>query len=282
MRRTFLGGHAGRFLVASLIILLACASCSREDFSLLEEQSGIVVSVDIDDSGIPSQAGHALSLFVDVGSDFAPADLQFSVVSPDGVYQWEFFPSEVIFDDVRWLGYPNLALGSGVPIPEGEWILRLFLKDGRTLEHQFHVSYVDPDPSLYPIFLLQTSDAGVSSGKLVLNGIEQAEATSLLDSAGELNDTLLSAGPFDREEMLGQPDTGEPVVPVLATAPESWTLELFDASGVSLYRSELEAGTYYALSGLGGETLWDQADSLAIYRYLPELRVTLVSKQRFH
>lgn len=281
MHRIFLSKHTGSVMVP-LMILLVCISCSREEFSLLEEQSGVVVSVDFDDSGIPSRADHALSLFVDVGSDFAPADLQFSVVSPDGVYQWEFFPLEVIFDDVRWLGYPNLALGPGIPIPEGEWILRLFLKDGRTMDHQFHVSYVDPDPSLYPIFLLQTSDAGVPSGKLVLNGVEQAEAASLLDSAGELNDTLLSTVSFDREEVLGETDTTGPVASLLARSPESWTLELFDASGVSLYQSELEEGTYYELSDLGGEALWDQTDSLAIYRYLPELRVTLVSRQRLH
>ena len=267
------------WLALSFVLLLVCASCSREDFSLREEQSSVVVSVDIDASGSLLSVNHFLSLYVDVGSAIEPEELQFSVATPDGLANWEFFPVSIDFDGVRWLGYPSLSLGNGTPLPEGEWSLRLFLKDGRTIDRVFSVSYNEIDPALYPVFIVGEAPGGERRVVLTTSGARMSRIASLFDVPLALNDRLLSDISHESTDMLknvvSEASLSEPRSPV----PDTWAFELVDQTGTTLYQNEISLGSY-TLEELGGESLWAKASALVVYRYIPESRITLVGRQR--
>jgi len=268
-----------------LAILLACVSCSREDFSLREEQSTIVVSVDVDSSGAFSPARYSLSLYVDVGFTIEPEELQFSVTTPDGLDNWEFFPALIEFDGVRWLGHSNISLGAEVPVPKGDWSLRLFLKDGRTIEHSFSVAYDGVSPVSYPVVAFASSADGQRVVVLTTSGQREAMRNVLLDVPRELNEKLL---PVVHADYSGMPDSSgsSTLVPAVSVAPPSsfaqsvsvaWNFELMNQTGEMLYQGEISPGLH-SLTELGG-TLWDNAKTLVLYRYIPESRITFVCRQ---
>lgn len=272
-----------------LAVLLACvSSCSREDFSLREEQSTVVISVDADSSGVFSSPRHALSLYVDVGFGIEPEELQFSVATPDGLDIWEFFPVSVEFDGVRWLGHPNISLGEEIPIPKGDWSLRLFQKDGRTIERSFPVAYAEISPASYPVVMFALSADGQRTAVLTTSGQREALRSVLLGVSQELNERVLPSVHADGRGVLVAPDSNAPVDASVPTAsasssgtspiPVPWNFELMDEAGGSLHQGEMLLGSH-PLAELGGETLWDNAKTLILYRYIPESRITLVCRK---
>lgn len=266
-------------LVMLISCMLVCISCSRKDFSCRQMQANVVASVDYNEDTL-SEPTYALSMFVDIGTDFTAEDMQFAVSSPDGTFRWEFSPIEIEYDNIRWLGHPCLALGAGIVLPQGDWRLQILNKDGRTIDQTFSVAYSTIVLSQYPIFDDTTKDDGERYGRVWLNGNRGSWNGSLLDIVKDIHGTLMSGNsPSSLVDEIGVSEDAESVSEAEQPVPGEWVIELFSESGSSLYRQEVRLNQEYPLRQLGGTSIWDAADYLRLYRYSPETRMTIVTTQ---
>ncbi|MFA6689427.1 MAG: hypothetical protein ACOX6K_01345 [Sphaerochaetaceae bacterium] len=185
---------------ACAVVALSLLSCSRQEFSLIDTQAVVVVVSDSSDSS-SAQVAEALSLFVDLGPSISAEDVQFSVSTPGGGLSWDFTPTAVEFDGVRWLGDANLSLADGGAIPSGSWSLRIFNRDGRTIETTFQVSSAVVDAARFPVLRFGVDESGEEKGTLQTHGDDtETWCVELSDQAG----ATLFSGEFSQGSYTAQ------------------------------------------------------------------------------
>ncbi len=119
--------------------LLCCVSCYKGNF----EVSNIVSQPYIDASS--KSMGLSVYFTGEVPSDDG---ITMTVTSPDDVFSWTIVVNKTIVDNVSYYGCSNLSMPNGALLPTGLWSLKLFYKDGRTLEYTFEVDYRDVEGAL--------------------------------------------------------------------------------------------------------------------------------------
>lgn len=129
-----------KFLFFALFCaLLCCTSCYKGSL----EASNIVAQPYIN----ASSGAMGLSVYF-TGSVPSDDGLTMTVTSPDGALSWTVTVSKVIVDGVSYYGASNLAMPGGAVLPTVQWSLKLYYKDGRTLDYNFDVSYRDVEGAL--------------------------------------------------------------------------------------------------------------------------------------
>ena len=94
-----------------------------------------------------SSGSMGLSLYF-TGSLPSENGLTMAVSSPDGVFSWTVVAKKAIVDNVAYYGSSNLAMPDGALLPTGVWSMKLYYKDGRTLDYSFEVNYRDVEGAL--------------------------------------------------------------------------------------------------------------------------------------
>lgn len=125
-----------RVLSVGILALLLSVSCARPSFSLTGIQSTLSSVHLLDREGALITSYESLSLFVETEED---ATLQMEIISPDGLNSWVFPAEKQIWEKQDYYGKSGLSLGQRMPLPRGQWSLRLLNSDGRTLTEQFSV-----------------------------------------------------------------------------------------------------------------------------------------------
>lgn len=115
-----------------ILALLLCLSCTRPSFTLMDIHTGVARVSHYDREGTLTSSYESLSVFVESEED---ANLQMEVTSPDGLTTW-LFPAG---KNQEYYGKSSLSLGERMPIPGGEWSLRVMRDDGRTIAESFVV-----------------------------------------------------------------------------------------------------------------------------------------------
>ncbi len=119
--------------------LLCCVSCYKGSF----EASSIVAQPYVN----ASSGEMGLSVYF---TGVVPSDdgITMSVISPDGVFSWTIGANKTIVDNVSYYGCSSFAMPKEALLPTGQWSLKLYYKDGRTLDYSFEVSYRDVEGAL--------------------------------------------------------------------------------------------------------------------------------------
>lgn len=118
------------------LALLLFLSCTRPPFSLRGIHTEVSLVQHVDSEGSLTLSYESLSVFVQSEED---ANLQMEVTSPDGLDTWLFTAIKKSVDKQQYYGKPALSLGERMPIPRGEWSLRILKDDGRTIAEHFIV-----------------------------------------------------------------------------------------------------------------------------------------------
>ena len=119
-----------------IVALLICVSCTRPSFTLQGVHTGVSLTHTFTSEGILPSRYESLSVFIESEKD---ANLQLEVVSPDGLNIWLFPVTKKTVEKQEYYGKANLSIGSWMPLPRGEWTLRILRDDGRTITEQFTV-----------------------------------------------------------------------------------------------------------------------------------------------
>lgn len=96
--------------------------------------TGVSLVSHVDRDGSLVSSYESLGVFIESEED---ADLQMEVTSPDGLNSWIFPVQKKRVDNQDFYGKSGLSLGPRVPLPRGEWSLRILQSDGRTLTENF-------------------------------------------------------------------------------------------------------------------------------------------------
>lgn len=125
-----------RLQISSLMILalLLSISCARPSFSLMGIHTSVSSIHHYDGEGNLTSAYESLGVFIESEED---ASLQMEVTSPDGLDTWLFPAVKQTVDKQLYYGKSGLSLGTRVPLPRGEWSLRILRSDGRTITEHF-------------------------------------------------------------------------------------------------------------------------------------------------
>lgn len=125
-----------RLQLSSIVIvaLLLCLSCTRPSFTLMGIHTGVSRVSHYDREGELTSSYESLSVFVESEED---ANLQMEVSSPDGQSSWLFPAKTERIDKIDYYGKASLSLGEQMPLPRGEWSLRVMRDDGRTITESF-------------------------------------------------------------------------------------------------------------------------------------------------
>ncbi len=125
------------FLVLCALLLLV--SCYKGDFSVSSVVAQPYVMLSSSDVG--------LSVYF-TGSVPSEEGLTMSVSSPDSIFSWTIVPNKAVVDNVTYYGSSSLRMPSGSSLPTGIWTMKVFYKDGRTLDYSFEVNYRDVQGAL--------------------------------------------------------------------------------------------------------------------------------------
>jgi hypothetical protein len=125
-----------RVQVSSIVILglLLCFSCARPSFTLMGIHTSVSLVSHVDREGTLTSSYESLSVFIESEED---ANLQMEVTSPDELNTWLFPATKESVDKQGYYGKAGLSLGQRVPLPRGEWSLRVLRDDGRTITEHF-------------------------------------------------------------------------------------------------------------------------------------------------
>ncbi len=138
-----------------LLMLMLCflVGCSREEFALQRIHAYPVI-INHYGASEPNRVLEGLSIaFLPVLRE--TSDYSASITAPSGSFSWEhkLFPFEV--DGLDYLGFPDLTLPAGFPLPQGIWEAELLHSDGRrtlgkfTLEDNALLRSVRKEPQLW-------------------------------------------------------------------------------------------------------------------------------------
>lgn len=117
-----------------IVALLLCFSCTRPPFSVMALHPEVSLVHHFDRDGSLTSSFESLSVFIVSEDD---ANLQMEISSPDGLNTWLFQATKKSIAKQSYYGKAGLCLGSRVPLPRGEWLLRVLSSDGRTITEQF-------------------------------------------------------------------------------------------------------------------------------------------------
>ena len=125
-----------RLRVSSIVILalLLCFSCARPSFSLRGVHTSVSLVSHFDSEGTLTSSYESLGVFIESEED---ATLQMEVTSPDALNTWLFPAMKKSVDKQAYYGKSALSLGQRMPLPRGEWSLRVLRDDGRTISENF-------------------------------------------------------------------------------------------------------------------------------------------------
>ena len=129
--------QAKLLLIFALICLLT--SCYKGEFNI----SSVVAQPYVK----TSSGSMGLSLYI-TGSVPSEDGLTMVATSPDGTLSWTVTAKQAIVDNVTYYGSSSLVMPDDTMLPTGTWSLKLYYKDGRTLEGTFEVSYRDVSGAL--------------------------------------------------------------------------------------------------------------------------------------
>ncbi len=160
-----------RFSFVLLLALLLCFSCARPSFTLMGIHTGVSRISHVDSGGALTSSYESLSVFVESEED---ANLQMEVTSPDELNTWVFPASKKRVDKQGYYGKAGLSLGQRIPLPRGEWSLRVLRDDGRTITEHFTL-----EKGMEATSFQHHLDA--AEGKLVLDERVKECAIQLLD-----------------------------------------------------------------------------------------------------
>lgn len=128
-------------LLLGILALVLTFSCARPPFSLTGVHSSLS-SVHLHDrEGSLISSYESLGVFVETEEG---SSLQMEVTSPDGLIFWVFPAEKKSWDGQDFYGRASLSLGQQMPLPRGQWSLRLLASDGRTLSESFVVEEGSP------------------------------------------------------------------------------------------------------------------------------------------
>lgn len=115
---------------AVLLLLLVLVSCQRNEFTIRSIEIQPYVLRD----------GHmGLSVFA-----MTEDDISIEVTDPSGDLTWRPQTTQTVFNGSPYRGSADMIMPLGVPLPKGQWLLKLIRKDGRVIEQTFDISYREP------------------------------------------------------------------------------------------------------------------------------------------
>lgn len=117
-----------------ILALLLCFSCTRPSFSVMDMQTEVSLVHYFDTEGSLTSSYESLSVFIESEDD---ANLQMEISSPDGLNTWLFQATKKIVTKQSYYGKAGLSIGERIPLPRGEWLLRVLSSDGRTIAEHF-------------------------------------------------------------------------------------------------------------------------------------------------
>lgn len=125
-----------RLQVSGVVIVafLLFFSCARPSFTLMGTHAAVSRVSHYDTEGSLISRYESLSIFIESEED---AILQMEVTSPDRLNTWLFPAKKKIVADQGYYGKAGLSLGQRLPLPRGEWELRILKDDGRTITEPF-------------------------------------------------------------------------------------------------------------------------------------------------
>jgi len=123
-----------RFPTIVILALLLCFSCTRPSFSLIGLHTALSLVSHFDSEGKLTSSYESLSVFIETEED---ANLQMEVTSPDERNTWLFPAMKKSVEKKDYYGKTALSLGQKMPLPKGEWSLRILRDDGRSIEENF-------------------------------------------------------------------------------------------------------------------------------------------------
>lgn len=115
---------------AALLLLLVLVSCARNEFTISSMEIQPYVLRD----------GHmGLSVFA-----MTEDDISIEVTDPSGDLTWRPQTTQTVFNGSPYRGSADMIMPLGVPLPKGQWLLKLIRKDGRVIEQTFDIYYREP------------------------------------------------------------------------------------------------------------------------------------------
>ncbi len=136
-------------VLGSLLVLSCFFSCSRPPFSVLDIHPALNSVRHYDRDGSLTASYESLSLFIESEEN---AFLQMEITSPDGLNSWIFPAEKRSLDKESYYGRGSLSLGQRVPIPQGQWLVRILNSDGRTISEHFTITRGSEAPSYQNLF----------------------------------------------------------------------------------------------------------------------------------
>lgn len=123
-----------RFSSLMILALGLFFSCSRPSFTLMGIHTSVTLVSLVDSEGNLTASYESLGVFIESEGD---ATLQMEVTSPDFLNTWLFQAMKKSADKQDYYGKSGLSLGSGMPLPRGQWSVRILRDDGRTITESF-------------------------------------------------------------------------------------------------------------------------------------------------
>jgi|GEM_PF-4743350 len=136
-----------RFSFVVILALVLCFSCTRPSFTLMGLHTGLSLVHQGNSEGTLISNYESLSVFIESEED---ATLQMEITSPDGLNTWLFPAARKSVGKQGYYGNTGLSLGPSMPLPSGEWTLRVLSSDGRTITENFTLERgSDPQPFVH-------------------------------------------------------------------------------------------------------------------------------------